>query len=109
MKKSILLSTIFWYDQYYIYIMAKLPNAPLQEVIFEVRWTLQPVEESGQMQDAGLELAGGRLSTREQKQININQVFEMEDGVHYRFSSPIENEIMSLHCVANCDFKEAII
>lgn len=43
--------------------MAKLPNAPLQEVIFEVRWALQPSQDSRQMIDAGFELASGRLST----------------------------------------------
>jgi uncharacterized protein (TIGR04255 family) len=43
--------------------MAKLPNAPLQEVIFEVRWILQPTEETNNMHDAGFELASGRLST----------------------------------------------
>jgi uncharacterized protein (TIGR04255 family) len=43
--------------------MAKLPNAPLQEVIFEVRWALKPSEETGQLEDDGFELASGRLST----------------------------------------------
>ncbi len=43
--------------------MVKLPNAPLQEVIFEVRWTLKPSEETGQLEDEGFELASGRLST----------------------------------------------
>lgn len=43
--------------------MAKLPNAPLEEVIFEVRWLLQPSEETGQMHDAGFELASGKLNS----------------------------------------------
>lgn len=43
--------------------MAKLPNAPLQEVIFEIRWSLEPSEERGQLSDPGFELATGRLST----------------------------------------------
>ncbi len=43
--------------------MAKLPNAPLQEVIFEIRWSLEPKEETGQLWDPGFELATGRLST----------------------------------------------
>lgn len=43
--------------------MAKLPNAPLQEVIFEVRWTPPPSAESRPLIDPGFELASGRLST----------------------------------------------
>jgi uncharacterized protein (TIGR04255 family) len=43
--------------------MARLSNAPLQEVIFEVRWGLRPGENNGQMEDIGFELATGRLST----------------------------------------------
>lgn len=43
--------------------MSKLPNAPLQEVIFEIRWALMPGKESGQIIDEGFELASGRLST----------------------------------------------
>jgi uncharacterized protein (TIGR04255 family) len=43
--------------------MARLPNAPLQEVIFEVRWRLHPGKDNGQVQDAGYELASGRLSS----------------------------------------------
>jgi uncharacterized protein (TIGR04255 family) len=43
--------------------MAKLPNAPLQEVIFEVRWALQLSEEKKQWGDLEFELASGRLST----------------------------------------------
>ncbi len=43
--------------------MATLPNAPLEEVIFEIRWLLQPSNDNGPMQDAGFELASGRLNT----------------------------------------------
>lgn len=42
--------------------MGRLLNAPLQEVIFEVRWRLQPVKDTGQFQDIGFELASGRLN-----------------------------------------------
>jgi uncharacterized protein (TIGR04255 family) len=51
--------------------MAKLLNAPLQEVIFEVRWTLQPSEESGQMLDTGFELASGRLHSILEKELPV--------------------------------------
>jgi uncharacterized protein (TIGR04255 family) len=43
--------------------MSRLPNAPLQEVIFEIRWALVPGKETGQIIDEGFELASGRLST----------------------------------------------
>ncbi len=43
--------------------MSKLPNAPLQEVIFEIRWALMPGKESGQLIDEEFELASGRLSS----------------------------------------------
>lgn len=43
--------------------MSKLPKAPLQEVIFEIRWALKPDKISGQLNDEGFEFAGGRLST----------------------------------------------
>lgn len=43
--------------------MSRLPNAPLQEVIFEIRWALVPGKETGQIIDQGFELASGRLST----------------------------------------------
>lgn len=43
--------------------MSKLPNAPLKEVIFEIRWALKPDLRSGQILDEGFELASGRLST----------------------------------------------
>jgi uncharacterized protein (TIGR04255 family) len=43
--------------------MPRLPNAPLQEVIFEIRWALAPGRETGQIIDEGFELASGRLST----------------------------------------------
>lgn len=42
--------------------MSKLPHAPLQEVIFEIRWMLRLNEETGQMHDTGFELTAGRLS-----------------------------------------------
>jgi uncharacterized protein (TIGR04255 family) len=51
--------------------MAKLPNAPLEEVIFEVRWTLQLAEDTTQMYDAGFELASGRLSTIVEKELPV--------------------------------------
>src|ERR1017187_4183186 len=50
--------------------MAKLLNSPLQEVIFEVRWSLKPSGD-GQMTDPGFELAGGRLSTILEKQMPV--------------------------------------
>lgn len=43
--------------------MSRLPKAPLQEVIFEIRWRLEPYNNVvGQMHDPGFELASGRLS-----------------------------------------------
>lgn len=42
--------------------MSKLPGAPLQEVIFEVRWALKPAPD-GTLLDDGYDLAPGRLST----------------------------------------------
>lgn len=59
--------------------MARLPNAPLQEVIFEVRWRLHPGKDHGQVQDAGYELAVGRLSSLLEK-----------DFPHYRRIVPAE-------------------
>ena len=41
--------------------MVKLPNAPLQEVIFEVRWELHTDEQTGQHHDAGFDLAAGKF------------------------------------------------
>lgn len=43
--------------------MSRLPKAPLQEVIFEIRWPLMPGKIFGHMIDEGFELASGRLST----------------------------------------------
>jgi uncharacterized protein (TIGR04255 family) len=43
--------------------MAKLPNAPLQEVIFEIRWALLPSSEVPLQTDGGFQLASGRLQT----------------------------------------------
>ena len=43
--------------------MSRLSKAPLQEVIFEIRWALVPGKETGQIIDEGFELASGRLST----------------------------------------------
>ena len=42
--------------------MSKLPKAPLQEVIFEIRWNLKPGVDAGHMFDEDFELASGRLS-----------------------------------------------
>ena len=53
--------------------MARLKNAPLQEVIFEVRWRLQPGKEDGQLQDPGFELASGRLSTILEKEFPLHR------------------------------------
>lgn len=53
--------------------MSKLPNAPLQEVIFELRWTLTPSEESGQVIDSEFELASGRLSSIIEKKFPHHQ------------------------------------
>lgn len=44
--------------------MAKLPNAPLQEVIFELRWSLLPTKDLPQQTDVGFELASGRLQAK---------------------------------------------
>ena len=41
--------------------MKKLPNAPLQEVIFEIRWELDIDPKTKQSDDTGFELASGRL------------------------------------------------
>lgn len=41
--------------------MSRLPNAPLQEVIFEVRWELDVDPASGMMQDNGFGMAAGRF------------------------------------------------
>lgn len=42
-------------------MMPKLPRAPLQEAIFEIRWELDPDSISGQMIDPGFQLAQGKL------------------------------------------------
>lgn len=44
--------------------MSKLPNAPLQEVIFEVRWALDVDEETNHYLDTGFELAAGSLRSK---------------------------------------------
>lgn len=44
--------------------MSKLLNAPLQEVIFEVRWALDVSEETNQYLDTGFELAAGSLRSK---------------------------------------------
>lgn len=69
--------------------MSRLPNAPLQEVIFEMRWALSPGKESGES-DAGFELASGRLST----------IIE-EEFPHYKrtFSTEIPDQLMHYHVV----------
>ena len=41
--------------------MAKLPNAPLQEAVFELRWTLDVSTDDQQEIDAGYELAHGKF------------------------------------------------
>ncbi len=41
--------------------MSKLSNAPLQEVIFEVRWPLQPDESGRQLMDREYEMALGKF------------------------------------------------
>ena len=41
--------------------MSKLPNAPLQEVIFEIRWELDVDEQTNQELDKGFDLAAGAL------------------------------------------------
>ncbi len=43
--------------------MSQLPNAPLQEVIFEIRWTFIPNSPLGHIVDEGYELASGRLNS----------------------------------------------
>lgn len=52
--------------------MPKLPNAPLKEVIFEVRWPLRNSEQ-GLLIDEGFELASGRLSSLVEKRFPINK------------------------------------
>jgi hypothetical protein len=41
--------------------MPKLPKAPLQEAIFEIRWDLDVDPTSGQLFDPGFQLAQGKL------------------------------------------------
>jgi uncharacterized protein (TIGR04255 family) len=68
--------------------MSKLLKAPLQEVIFEIRWALKPGTESGQMIDEGFELASGRLSTIvEQNFAHYKRIVSQdipEQLLHYR-------------------------
>ena len=68
--------------------MSKLPKAPLQEVIFEIRWALQPGKESGQIIDEGFELAPGRLSTIVENQFPVYKRIIPQDIpeqlLHYR-------------------------
>src|SRR5690606_2015036 len=52
--------------------MSKLPNAPLNEVIFEIRWPLQMTDQ-GYMVDEGFELASGRLSILVEEDFPINR------------------------------------
>jgi uncharacterized protein (TIGR04255 family) len=52
--------------------MPKLPNAPLKEVIFEVRWPLLDSDQ-GFMIDEGFELASGRLSSLVEKKFPVNR------------------------------------
>jgi len=53
--------------------MSQLPNAPLQEVIFEIRWALKPGKELGQIEivDQDFELASGRLSSVIEKEFTF--------------------------------------
>ena len=48
--------------------MKKLPNAPLQEVIFEVRWRLDVDEETNEEYDSGFELAAGKFWSAVEKE-----------------------------------------
>ena len=41
--------------------MAKLPKAPLKEVIFEIRWDLEVDKNTNMETDSGLEMAAGQL------------------------------------------------
>lgn len=52
--------------------MSKLPYAPLNEVIFEIRWPLQMTDQ-GYMVDEGFELASGRLSILVEEDFPINR------------------------------------
>lgn len=51
--------------------MAKLPNAPLQEVIFEVKWDLDVKEETNQSYDKGFDIAAGKFSGIVQDQFSV--------------------------------------
>lgn len=51
--------------------MAKLPNAPLQEVIFEVKWALDINEKTNQAYDKGFDLATGKFSGIVQKNFPV--------------------------------------
>jgi len=53
--------------------MAKLPNAPLQEVIFEVKWALDIKEETNQTYDKGFDIAAGKISGIIQNQFPVVQ------------------------------------
>jgi len=50
--------------------MPKLPKAPLQEAIFEIRWELNVDPTTNQVIDNGFQLAQGKLSRARQKQIS---------------------------------------
>lgn len=51
--------------------MAKLLNAPLQEVIFEVKWALDVNEKTNQAYDKGFDLAAGKFSGIVQKNFPV--------------------------------------
>lgn len=55
------LAEFYYHLKCYFWKMSKLPNAPLQEAIFEIRWDLDIDPGSGQLIDTGFQLAQGKL------------------------------------------------
>ncbi|MCB9287418.1 MAG: hypothetical protein H6560_08885 [Lewinellaceae bacterium] len=47
--------------------MPKIPKAPLQEAVFELRWDLDVAPDTQQEMDMGFELAQGKLQALPQK------------------------------------------
>ncbi len=70
--------------------MAKLPNAPLQEVIFEVKWALDINEKTNQAYDKGFDLVAGKFSEIVQKNFPI---------VKRKFPEEIPNNLLNFQTV----------
>jgi uncharacterized protein (TIGR04255 family) len=52
--------------------MAKLPNAPLQEAVFELRWTLDVNAANKQEVDTGYDLAQGKLQAQAHERFPVH-------------------------------------